>query len=261
MIHETETEYQYARVIERPNGERTLELNEGQAIHSLYRPHSVLTGGYWDDQLVAPYAVGREPPRRVAILGFAGGTDGPRLRPLPPADPHRRRRDRRRAVRHRPPLLRRHAAPAAARAHRGRAPVPAPYGRPLRRDLRRRLPPALHPLLPLHPRVLRAGARPARPRRRGRRQRRAPAHRRPAGEGPLGHDGRRLRPRRPRPGAADEHAAVRVAAPDHARQPLRRGTRPPRRRCARSPCRPPAGSRRRCAAAPSTPTTRRRSSG
>jgi len=74
VIHETDTEYQYARVIERSNGERTLELNEGQAIHSLYRPHSVLTGGYWDDQLVAPYAVGNQPPRRVAILGFAGGT-------------------------------------------------------------------------------------------------------------------------------------------------------------------------------------------
>ena len=38
MIHETETTYQYARVIDHPNGDRTLELNEGQAIHSLYRP-------------------------------------------------------------------------------------------------------------------------------------------------------------------------------------------------------------------------------
>ena len=74
MIHETDTEYQYARVIEPPNGERTLELNEGQAIHSLYRPDTVLTGGYWDGFLVAPFAVRRDPPRRVAILGFAGGT-------------------------------------------------------------------------------------------------------------------------------------------------------------------------------------------
>jgi spermidine synthase len=74
VIHETETEYQYARVVQRSNGERTLELNEGQAIHSLYRPHSVLTGGYWDDLLVGPYAVRRESPRRIAILGFAGGT-------------------------------------------------------------------------------------------------------------------------------------------------------------------------------------------
>jgi spermidine synthase len=74
VVHETDTEYQYARVIDHPDGSRTLELNEGQAIHSLYRPGSVLTGGYWDGFLVAPFAVLREPPRRVAILGFAGGT-------------------------------------------------------------------------------------------------------------------------------------------------------------------------------------------
>ena len=35
VIHEAETEYQYARVIEYPDGERTLELNEGQAQHSV----------------------------------------------------------------------------------------------------------------------------------------------------------------------------------------------------------------------------------
>ena len=74
VIHETETEYQYARVIDRAGGERTLELNEGQAIHSLYRRETVLTDGYWDGFLVAPFAVRREPPRRVAMLGFAGGT-------------------------------------------------------------------------------------------------------------------------------------------------------------------------------------------
>jgi spermidine synthase len=74
VIHETDTEYQYARVIDHANGERTLELNEGQAIHSLYRPGTVLTDGYWDGFLVAPFAVRRTPPRRVAMLGFAGGT-------------------------------------------------------------------------------------------------------------------------------------------------------------------------------------------
>jgi len=73
VIHETDTEYQYARVIER-DGERTLELNEGQAVHSLYHRGTVLTGGYWDGFLVAPFAVRADAPRRVAILGFAGGT-------------------------------------------------------------------------------------------------------------------------------------------------------------------------------------------
>ena len=38
VIDEADTEYQYARVVEFPNGTRHLELNEGIAIHSLYRP-------------------------------------------------------------------------------------------------------------------------------------------------------------------------------------------------------------------------------
>ena len=74
VIFESETPYQYARVIELPNGERHLELNEGQAIHSLLRPGTVLTGGYWDEFLVLPFATDRGAPRRIAVLGTAGGT-------------------------------------------------------------------------------------------------------------------------------------------------------------------------------------------
>ncbi len=75
VIYETETPYQYARVIQLPTGERWLELNEGLAIHSDYRPWSYLTGNYWDDFLVLPFAGARPaPPRRIAILGDAAGT-------------------------------------------------------------------------------------------------------------------------------------------------------------------------------------------
>jgi predicted membrane-bound spermidine synthase len=99
VIHEAETEYQYARVIEYPSGKRTLELNEGQAEHSVCQaecdagpggprePSSVLTGNVWDGHLVDFFAVRRaqapggarraamfSPPRRVAILGNAAGT-------------------------------------------------------------------------------------------------------------------------------------------------------------------------------------------
>ena len=74
VIHERETEYQYAQVVERSDGSRALELNEGQAQHSIYRPDSVLTGDVWDGHLVLPFAVRRSPPRRVAILGNAAGT-------------------------------------------------------------------------------------------------------------------------------------------------------------------------------------------
>jgi spermidine synthase len=74
VIHEAETEYQYARVVEYPDGHRTLELNEGQAQHSIYDPDTVLTGDVWDAHLVLGFAGFDEPPRRVAILGNAAGT-------------------------------------------------------------------------------------------------------------------------------------------------------------------------------------------
>jgi spermidine synthase len=86
VIHEAETEYQYARVLEYPDGSRTLELNEGQAQHSVCEaecdagpagprdPDSVLTGDVWDGHLVDFYAARTTAPRRVAILGNAAGT-------------------------------------------------------------------------------------------------------------------------------------------------------------------------------------------
>jgi spermidine synthase len=73
VIWERETEYQYARVTERPNGERRLELNEGEAVHSVYEPGEWLTRDYWDEMLVLPFA-GAGQPRSVAILGNAAGT-------------------------------------------------------------------------------------------------------------------------------------------------------------------------------------------
>jgi spermidine synthase len=74
VIWEQETPYQYARVVEAPDGERRLELNEGQAVHSVYAPGTWLTGDYWDEFLVLPLAARAEPPRSVAIVGNAAGT-------------------------------------------------------------------------------------------------------------------------------------------------------------------------------------------
>lgn len=73
VIWEKETEYQYARVIQAPDGRRSLELNEGQAVHSVYREGEWLTGGYWDEMLVLPFSAGK-PPKRIAILGSAAGS-------------------------------------------------------------------------------------------------------------------------------------------------------------------------------------------
>lgn len=73
VIEERETEYQYARVIQQDDGTRVLELNEGQAIHSIYRPDDWLFGGYWDSMLVMGFA-GTDEPQDIVNLGSAGGT-------------------------------------------------------------------------------------------------------------------------------------------------------------------------------------------
>jgi spermidine synthase len=72
VIYEHESPYQFIQVRER-DGVRRLYLNEGIAVHSIWRPGTVLTGGVWDAFLAVPVLLGR-PPERVAILGNAGGT-------------------------------------------------------------------------------------------------------------------------------------------------------------------------------------------
>ena len=74
VIYETDSEHQYIRVIEESDGDRALELNEGQATHSLLRQGSYLTGDVWDGYLVLPFAALDAPPQRIAILGNAAGT-------------------------------------------------------------------------------------------------------------------------------------------------------------------------------------------
>jgi spermidine synthase len=74
VLFEDETPYQYVRAVERDSGERVLELNEGQAVHSLYRPGSYLTNGYWDGYLVLPFSATARTPRRVLMLGSAAGS-------------------------------------------------------------------------------------------------------------------------------------------------------------------------------------------
>jgi spermidine synthase len=77
LLYERDSAYHYIQVVQ--DGNKTeLILNEGQAIHSIYDPTSLVTGGPWDYFMLGPYfrpAQTVEPrPRRVAILGLAGGT-------------------------------------------------------------------------------------------------------------------------------------------------------------------------------------------
>ena len=73
LLHEEDSLYQFIQVIERRDGHRLLQLNEGVAVHSVWRADTVLTGGVWDAFLALPPLLDR-PLRTVAILGNAGGT-------------------------------------------------------------------------------------------------------------------------------------------------------------------------------------------
>jgi spermidine synthase len=72
VLFEDESLYQFVQVAEQ-DGARRLYLDEGVAVHSVWRPGEVLTGGVWDTFLALPPLLGR-PLERVAILGNAGGT-------------------------------------------------------------------------------------------------------------------------------------------------------------------------------------------
>ncbi|HOV47463.1 MAG TPA: fused MFS/spermidine synthase [Anaerolineae bacterium] len=78
LIYEEESTYNYIQVLEGEQGTRFLLLNEGQGIHSVYNPKTLLTGGTWDYFLIAPYF--NPPPqtpeqvRRLLVIGSAAGT-------------------------------------------------------------------------------------------------------------------------------------------------------------------------------------------
>jgi spermidine synthase len=72
LLYEKDSQYQFVQVVQK-GGVRDLYLNEGIAVHSEWRPRTVLTGDEWDMFLTVPPLLDR-PARRVAILGDAGGT-------------------------------------------------------------------------------------------------------------------------------------------------------------------------------------------
>jgi spermidine synthase len=77
LLYEKESAYNYIQVVQ--VGTKTeLILNEGQAVHSIYDSQDLLTRGPWDYMLVAdsfrPAQATEPQPKKVAILGLAGGT-------------------------------------------------------------------------------------------------------------------------------------------------------------------------------------------
>jgi len=77
LVFETETAFNYIQVLDL-GAERQLRLNEGEGIHSVYRPQGGLADGIWDYFLLAP-AFNPAPytpqqVRRVYVGGLAAGT-------------------------------------------------------------------------------------------------------------------------------------------------------------------------------------------
>jgi spermidine synthase len=72
LLYEKDSQYQFVQVVQK-GSVRDLYLNEGIAVHSEWRTHTVLTGDEWDMFLTVPPLLGRT-VRSVAILGNAGGT-------------------------------------------------------------------------------------------------------------------------------------------------------------------------------------------
>ena len=81
LLHEEESAYNYIQVVDE-NGAHELILNEGRAVHSIYNPDQLLTGGPWDYFMAAPLLVTDTPdpaPENALIIGLAGGTTARQL--------------------------------------------------------------------------------------------------------------------------------------------------------------------------------------
>jgi predicted membrane-bound spermidine synthase len=73
LIEELESENNYIQVLQ--DGDETLlALNDGHAIHSIYNPDRLETGGPWDYFTIGPVLTGSSTPDRALIVGLAGGT-------------------------------------------------------------------------------------------------------------------------------------------------------------------------------------------
>jgi predicted membrane-bound spermidine synthase len=74
LIHEEQSQYNYIQVLK--DGDDTLlALNEGHAIHSIYNPNQVITGGPWDYFVVPPLFRATVPTVSSGLMiGLAAGT-------------------------------------------------------------------------------------------------------------------------------------------------------------------------------------------
>jgi predicted membrane-bound spermidine synthase len=77
LLAEKESAYNYIQVVKRANGEIDLVLNEGHAVHSIYNPNQVLTGGPWDQYMITPFFnanITEKDVKSMLMLGLGAGT-------------------------------------------------------------------------------------------------------------------------------------------------------------------------------------------
>jgi predicted membrane-bound spermidine synthase len=73
LVAELESDNNYIQVLQ--DGDETLlALNDGHAVHSIYNPNQLETGGPWDYFALGPILTGDTAPGRALIVGLAGGT-------------------------------------------------------------------------------------------------------------------------------------------------------------------------------------------
>ena len=81
IVYETESSDNYIQVLEE-DGRYLLSLNDGHAVHSIYDPDQVLTGGPWDYFMVGPLFTSDGPPAEIEnalVIGLAGGTSSKQI--------------------------------------------------------------------------------------------------------------------------------------------------------------------------------------
>lgn len=81
VIYETESSDNYIQVT-RDGGDTLLWLNDGHAIHSIYNPDELLTGGPWDYFMIGPLFAEQSDPASIdnaLIIGLGGGTSSKQI--------------------------------------------------------------------------------------------------------------------------------------------------------------------------------------